>query len=181
MRKFFPIVIVLVLAVLLSGCDLLQKKEESTGESTSSTKESTTKEEGYSGTLEKMMGLGLPLKCTWKRDENYHGISYLKGKKSYGEVTAQGKTAKVIFKDDCMWNWEEGNAQGIKMCFEPSEAEEVSGEGVSEGGDWADKEKMQPSDIEYNCRPAVITDDKFNPPGDVQFMDMEEMMEGMGR
>lgn len=163
--------------LILTGC--LPKKGEPVGEGVSTQKEEKTREEGYSGNLEKMMGLGIPLKCTWKKDESYYGTSWVKGKKSYGEIVQEGKTAKVINKDNCVWAWEEGSPQGTKMCMEISQ-EEMK-QAVEESKEMMRQQQgYQPSDIDYKCRPAVINDSKFNPPSNVKFMDLEEMMKGMG-
>ena len=165
MRKILVLITILV-AVFLTGC--LPKKEGKLGEGISETKEKT-----YSGTLEKMMALGIPLKCTWKKDENSYGSSWVKGKKSYAEVVQEGKTGKIIWKDGCMWSWEEGNPQGTKMCWKVSQ-EEMK-EMRQEGAEMMKGQGDQPSDIEYSCRPATITEDRFNPPENVSFMDLDQM------
>ena len=177
------LIIVLLAVLVLTGC--LPKKEKSfdsegkpIGEGVSAQKEEEG--ESYSGNLEKMMGLGIPLKCTWKMDENYYGTSWVKGKKSYGEIVQEGKTAKVINKDDCMWAWEEGNPQGTKICMQVSQ-EEMK-QAVEQGRDMTKQQQgYQSPDMDFKCMPAIFGDDKFNPPGDVNFMDMGEMMKGFNQ
>ncbi len=184
MKKSFLLLILVLPVILLSGC-LPKKQGEPVGEGVSTQQEGTgteSKEESYSGNLGKMMALGIPLKCSWKKDESYYGTSWVKGQKSYGEVTQEGKTAKVIFKDNCMWSWEEGNPQGFKMCFEPTDEEMNPPAGGEEESsvDWSQVRGAQPTDIDYQCGPALVGDDKFEPPAGVNFMSMEEMMKGMG-
>lgn len=169
-------------ALLLSGCFPPKKGKSTEGEATprggqaASTESEAGEEEKHSGTLEKMMSLGLPLKCSWKRDDNYYGTAYVKGEQSYSEISMEGKTAKVIVKDDCMWNWQEGDSQGFKMCFEDTEIEEDS---TAQDQESTSMGQMQPpADINYNCQPAVLADSKFDPPSGVKFMTMEEMMRG---
>ena len=36
-------------------------------------------------------------------------------------------------------------------------------------------------DMNYSCRPAVITDATFTPPGDVEFLDLNQLMQGFGQ
>jgi len=36
-------------------------------------------------------------------------------------------------------------------------------------------EGYEPPKMEYDCKPAVITDSQFTPPADVKFMDMTEL------
>jgi len=147
---------------------VVQKKEEQAGD----------KKEEYSGNLEKMMSLGVPLKCSWKKDDNYYGESWVKGKHSYSEITMEGKTAKVIFKDDCLWNWQAETEKGIKICLDPKEIEQETG-GVFSG--LTDFDQMKPpADINYQCRPAVFTENKFQAPQGIEFIDLEKMMNMTG-
>lgn len=157
--------------MLLSGCSLLQKKEKpAEGGVSSQQEESGGKEESYGGTLKKMWALGIPLKCTVKKDD-FSSTGYIKGKNYYAEISQGGREGYLIMKDNCMWTWNKNEPQGFKMCSEPKEGEEDS---------WMDMKGAPPSDVEYHCSPAVITDAKFNPPSDVKFMTMEEMMKGGG-
>jgi len=158
------------LCLLLTGC--LPKKGGTGGGGVSTQKE---EEESYSGNLEKIMALGIPVKCSWKRDENYYGESWVKGKQSYGEVAQEGRKTKVIWKDDCLWAWEEGNPQGTKICMQPSsETPELPQEGQEPIQ--PQPQQYQPADMEYSCRPAVFGDDKFNPPAEINFLDVDELM-----
>lgn len=176
MKKAFILGLIL-LAVFLTGC-LPQMPKESV--ENGQQKESGKQEETYSGSIEKMMGLGVPLKCTWKQDDNYYGESWVKGKQSYAEVHQEGKVAKVISKDDCMWAWEEGNPQGTKMCFEPSELESMETEMEGRPQEQPNFQYKQP-EVDYQCRPGIFGDDKFNPPVEVNFTDINQMMENMGQ
>jgi len=153
---------------LLTGC--LPKKGGTPGEGVSTQK---GEEESYTGNIEKIMSLGIPVKCTWKRDENYYGESWIKGKQSYGEVTQEGRKTKVIGKDDCIWAWEEGNPQGTTFCMQPSsETPELP----QEQAETIPPQEYQPTDMEYSCRPAVFGDDKFNPPAEINFLNVDELM-----
>lgn len=182
MKKILPIIVIVLIvgglgAYLVTRKETLPTDEGQTEEIEQMQEEQEAEEKTYSGTLEKIMGLGVSLKCTWSQGEDYSGISWVKGDKFYSEINSQGQTSQVIFKDDCMWTWSDAQEQGVKMCFQPEEAEEmISGEREpTEGG------QTMPADVDYNCQPAVFTDAKFNPPNDVQFMDLDEMMQGMGQ
>jgi len=177
-KKFLPFIIVgVIIVVSIFGFRAFSGKEEEEALSLSGTLPesssggSATKE--FSGSLKAVMALGVPMKCTWKRDNNYFGASWVKGKDSYGEITMEGRNVKVIYKDNCMWNWQEGNSQGMKMCFDPVEMEKML-EGESVQGQ--DQSQGMPADIDYRCAPAVFTEAKFNPPAGVNFMDLEDMM-----
>lgn len=177
MKKTFIFGLIL-LAILLTGC-LPSGRKESTKEGTKPEGQEQ-KEESYSGNLEKMMGLGLPLKCSWKQDESYYGESWIKDKNSYGEVHQEGKVAKVIAKDNCIWAWEEGNLQGTKMCFKPGEMEAAQTETETTTQDQPNFQYQQPK-VNYQCQPAVFGEDKFNPPAEVNFTDINQMMENPGQ
>lgn len=177
MKKALSILLLILMVVMLGGCKLLQKKEApAEGGVSPQQEESTTqeksegKEESYSGTFKKMWALGIPLKCTVKKDD-FSSTGYIKGKNYYAEVSQGGREGYLIMKDNCLWTWNKNEPQGFKMCFEPQEGEEDS---------WMDMEGAPPSDVEYHCSPTLVTDAKFNPPGNVQFMTMEEMMQGQG-
>ena len=108
------------------------------------------------------------MKCTYKV-EGYEYEGYIKGEKWRGKVkTADGKTGEVIMKDNCMWSWEEGVDQGMKTCFEETEGDDYWG-----GGD----STTETPDIDYNCAPTAVTDSKFNPPSNVNFMDLDQLMQ----
>ncbi len=62
--------------------------------------------------------------------------------------------------------------QGFKNCFEEDFWE--MGEGAAQEG-----QASIPTEAEYRCAPAVFPDAKFDPPANINFMTMEQMMEGM--
>jgi len=131
--------------------------------------------ENYTGNLKKMVDLGIPLKCTFNQGDEYSGTTWVKGKKFYSEISADNQVSKIIFKDDCMWTWSDAQDQGVKMCFEPEEATDIFS-GEAEAG-----ETNLPTDANFNCNPAVFTDAKFNVPSGVEFMDFDQMMEGLSQ
>ena len=128
------------------------------------------------GSLMAMATKGVPMKCSYTVND-IETEGWIKGKKFRGKMQVEGKqgTGNVIMKDNCMWTWGEGEAQGVKMCFE-------EGEGTSF---WEEsEEKMEnmpqgaPANVEYKCRPGVFGDEKFTPPTDVKFMNLDEIMQG---
>lgn len=129
----------------------------------------------YTGTMQKMMMLGIPLKCTYSVEGNqFEG--YLKGKKFRGNVqNADGTSGGVAIDDDCMYVWEDGEERGWTFCLE-------DGESYMDEDVWEDKdENNMDSNIaaEYNCRPAIVTDADLAPPTNVDFMDFDELMNSM--
>lgn len=115
--------------------------------------------------LKAAVELGVPMKCSYKVEgAEYEG--YIKGKQWRGKMkSADGKFGEVILKDNCMWSWTSEDAQGLTMCFEPEEGED----------DVWDQQDM--TDVEYNCVPTAITDAKFDPPSNIKFLNLQEMMQ----
>jgi len=143
----------LIAAIVLAGCSLLQKA----GVSVPGTSKSYTVD-----SLKAVIDLGIPLKCSYEISGNeYEG--YVKGKQWRGKMkTAQGQIAEIIFKDNCMWSWEEGKNMGAKMCFE---------EDFFEQPQPTPGQATMTMDVEYRCSAAVVNDSFFTPPANVNFMD----------
>ncbi len=190
MKKMLPIIVVVLIIGAIGGYFLVQRENlpvdqivdsEGSQDIDWSDQEGVQEDIGveddaediYTGTLKYMVGLGIPLRCDLQTAD-YSGTTWVKGESFYTEVDSDGQTGKIIFKDDCLWNWSEGESQGVKMCFDPEEAEEIIS-GQTDSPETTDL----PTGVEYNCRPAAITDAKFNPPSNVEFMDMDELMQGM--
>lgn len=178
MRKFFILSSLLFSVLLLTGCNL--KKTENSTEAEIEVDNQEKKEETYSGKIEKLMGLGLPLKCSWKKDDNYFGETWVKGSNFYSEVTQAGKKASIIWKDDCLWVWgEEENKEGTKIC--PQADQQTENEENQKNELEAIKEQaFQPADMDYQCRPAVFGDEKFDLPEGIEFLDLNALMQNFG-
>jgi hypothetical protein len=177
MKKFLPIIIVAGIAVLGLGFvawNYLGKGAVTLPVSAPVVVEKEAGEEGgeFVGKIKEVVARGVPMKCTYAQGD-YSGTSYIKGEKMYGEVSQAGRGGYVIIKNNCMWTWNQGENQGIKMCYE-EDFWEMSEEYAQEG------QTSVPTEAEYRCVPAVISDSQFDPPASVNFLDMEQMMEGLG-
>ena len=181
-NKTLPIIIVIAVVVIGAGAYMLFGRSKSavpTDSITVSTETTDTSvSETFSGTLKEAISLGVGMKCTYNVG-GYEYEGYIKGENYRGKMmTAEGKTGTVIVKDDCMWTWEEGDTEGLKICY--TETETVEGEEVNgEGGVW-DQPSAAGSGVDYNCVPAAVSDAQFTPPATVNFLDPTEMIEGMG-
>lgn len=182
-NKSLPlIVIVIAVLVLGAGAYMFLGKDKSTAPVDTvvvQQEDSGTKAESFVGTLKEAIALGVGMECTYMFEGNeYQGV--IKGENYKGEMlSADGKLVSVIMKDNCMWTWEQGSAQGMTFC-----TEEVVMEGEDEvnGGAsiWDQPESASSSDANYNCNPATISDSQFTPPTDVEFLDPTSMMEDFG-
>ena len=151
-------------AFLLTGC----------GTKKAAVKTEDTQNKEFSGTLQQAMKLGMPVKCEWKQNEDT-GTSYVKGTNVYMEMTTQGKTGYVIWKDGCTWTWGQEQPQGTKICLDTTKPQESAG--PQNTADF--KAQGVNANVEYKCNPTLISDDKFNPPANIQFTDLQDMMKGL--
>lgn len=175
MSKKLPLIIIVLVVVVVIGVGawmFFGKGEVSLPASGPGVVEKKAGEEAeeFVGKIKDVVDLGTAMKCTYLQGD-FTGESYIKGRKMYGEVSQQGKKGYIIIKDNCMWNWSPGESQGVKMCFE-EDFWDMPEESGREG------QVSVPIEAEYRCVPAVFSDAKFNPPADVSFMDLDELMKG---
>jgi hypothetical protein len=168
MKKVLPIVLV-VIVVGIVGFFLMNRGGE--GMSIDKTPAGLNEGETFTGSLIDAVKLGVAMKCTYEVEGNeYEG--YVKGTNYRGKMTTvEGKVMEVIVKDNCMWSWSEEENQGIKTCFEETEME------TEEGGIW--EQSGASVDINYRCVPTAVTDAQFTPPANIEFMDIDSMMEDL--
>ena len=127
--------------------------------------------DNFSGTLKAAIALGTPMKCksSIETDDGtaiMEGI--IQGNNYKGESMVDGKMSNILMKGECMWAWVEGEENGFKMCYELAEGE------TSAWGDY-DAEML---DDNVNCSPTIAGPGTFDPPSNVTFFDMDEMMSG---
>lgn len=179
-KKSLPIIIVVAILVLAAGAYFLFGRNKSTlpTDSVTVSTESSVGE-SFTGTLKDAIALGVGMRCTYM----FEGIEYegfVRGENYRGEMmSADGAMTSVIVKDNCMWTWEEGSAEGMTFCTEEAvleEGEEVNGEASI----WDQPESATGSDVSYDCNPAAVSDSQFTPPSDVEFLDPASLMGDFG-
>jgi hypothetical protein len=113
----------------------------------------------FVGSIREVVAEGVPVKCTYTQG-GYTGVIFISGKKGYGEIGGGGDvTAYTIFKDNCMWNWYQGDSQGTRICFA--------------GDIWNTTETLS-DETEYQCVTASFSESLFEPPGNVNFTNVGE-------
>ncbi len=181
MKKFLIPVLVLAVIIVLGVVYFFSKDDGATEdivvpnnvEETGSADEPSGIEM-VTGSLKDMIARGSGLKCSYGIEGNvYEG--YIKGANYKGSIdTAEGQTGQVIVKDNCSYTWIEGQSQGVKACYDESEIEPgVQGSDVWEQVDYG-------SDVVYNCESYDISESMFDLPSDVEFVDVNSMMEDLG-
>lgn len=164
------IILILLAVVLIGGFFFFNSKNKDKDTVIPGIGKNEKQENGgpFSGTFRDAIALGVPMKCedTIDTGEGKAKISgIIQGKQYIGQMTAEGKTANVLLKDYCMWSWEEGQQNGIKFCFEESEAEDSF---------FGDSVEL---DTSVRCLPTMVTPGMFSPPANVSFLDMDAFNE----
>lgn len=174
MKKILPIIIILVVIVAaLVGWLFLGKGKKNVNQGgNQQTSQEQTQGESFSGKIKDAFMKNIPLKCTYKMDDNNFGVGWIKSKRYYGEITASGKQGFVILVDNCLWTWDKEKAEGVKMCFDVEEGENIWDEMESQDNQFNDN---------YDCVPSVVNDAVFTPPSNIKFTDLDEMMKGLGQ
>lgn len=127
----------------------------------------------FVGTLRDAIAQGTAMKCesTVETEEGSASVAgVIQGKNYAGQINVNGEMLNVLVKDDCMWNWKEGEMNGLKTCFDTTEVEE------EESGLWGVNSEQL--DTSVSCMPTVITADLFSPPANISFLDMDELYGG---
>ena len=182
MKKILPVIVILVIiAAALAGWFLMVRNKKTANQENNQNNQQMTQNEtegdSFTGKIKDAFMKGLPMKCTYKMDDQNYSTGYLKNKKYYAEVVVRGKMSYLVLIDNCMWTWnKEDKANGVKMCFAQQENEDM----------WSSFEQNQEAaDYNYNCSPAIINDAIFNLPADVKFINMDDLMDqatqGMGQ
>lgn len=129
--------------------------------------------------LKDLLAVGSAQKCTFTQSAETGGSSgvvYTAGGRMRGDFTsnAAGQTMEshMIVKDDTSYMWGAGMEQGIKMSFASIEDAQANAPQGTRSVDVNQK-------LDYDCGGWSADGRMFELPGDIEFMDMSSMMEGM--
>lgn len=176
-KGFAPVVILVVLALLLvvgGGIFVATRQRLSpptTNQNTTANATSPTAapKEGVFESIREAMSRSLSLQCEYRNDTTVT-LAYIKGEKIRIDSSQNEKSQSgTIIKENKMWTWDATKKEGLIMPFRSE-----TGQGLA-----VDPEKII-SDLEKEkqfCHAAAFSDDIFNPPSDVKFSDLSEMMQ----
>ncbi|MFC1624947.1 hypothetical protein ACFL15_01070 [Patescibacteria group bacterium] len=173
MKKALTIALLIVVSISLTGC--LKKK--------------ASEEELFSGSFFDLMKLGKNTKCTFSdvsEDGESEGTIYIAGKKSRNDLYASAEGGEdfeshTIIDGEWMYTWSNVQEQGTKMKLSEFDMEKedfempTAAEMKEAYGEYQDVKK----ETNFKCRAWIPDNSKFNPPSDVEFVDMSQMMEDM--
>ena len=183
-------VVAFILLASLAGCSC-QNTGTTGSDSTKSEKPATVKEgdeaESIKGSLQDLLARGKPIKCTYEGEEDgetFSGVMYIADKKARQDAKGEnnGKTMEIhtIVDDKTVHFWtSEDPTKGIKMSIDQTEEDlKEFGEDVEEGQKTEAQEWEK--DFDYKCSKWKVDKSKFEVPTDIEFMDMSEMIKGIG-
>jgi hypothetical protein len=157
------IVVVLLVVAAVFAYFKITGRELPFGLGGDGTSQDGSSSQGFLGKLSDALKVGTAMKCTYEEGGNA-ATFWIKSGKLYGDVTTDGNKVEYIFRDNCMYYWSETEDQGLKMCWEESEAP-----------DW--EENLAAATEQYNCQPTTISDSKFSLPSGIEFVDMSDYMQ----
>jgi len=116
--------------------------------------------------------------CTYEMDGE-EIKSYMKK----GKVRTEMGDFITISDGEYIWSWSEKERTGTKMSVREPDEDEQPGKmempTKEEMQDINEMMKKMQEEMKASCKPASISDDKFVPPSDVTFTDMDEQMKKM--
>jgi hypothetical protein len=194
MKKIiFPLLIIILSTVLFSACKKTANQAATTKEPAQPIKEQQQESNGFSGTVKDLMGLGKSQKCTWTTPEQGSSTVYVDGKKTRVEIimlaVEDQPTQQMISIADPIWaySWNPVTKKGIKVNVEEVNEETPETEKFRSLDEDDDDDKDNDNDYqtmvnqnyEFSCEPWKVDPNMFIPPVDVEFADMNAMMDQM--
>lgn len=185
--KKTKVVLLVAGILLLAGCG--NKPADKAGEVGKENKSDVTTETkaekgGVISSIKDAMGLGKAMKCEYKfksEGGDMTSTAYVNGRKYKAESTVMGKKQIVIFDEEAMYSWAEGEKTGMKMtkaCMEEMDKDIPKTQGNDEPlADAKTDEEFFDDAKDVSCVPYSGAD--FSIPTDVIFTDQCEMLKGI--
>jgi hypothetical protein len=148
--------------------------------------EANGEEETFNTSLADLMKLGKNVKCNYEytydgmdsEGQKMEGIVYVSGDKTRSEVKVRGEDGKEIVMNsitngNTIYSWSSEENKGIKMTFSE---EDMADTEIPETGDTVKYQDVK-QEMEYRCVPWIPNNSKFEAPGNVEFIDYNQMIE----
>ena len=182
MKKIIlPLLVVIIVGIAYSTSKQNFDQATTTEEAVMDVGKQEQRDGSFSGTIKDLMGIGKTQKCTWTAPDQGTTTVYVDGEKTRGEVemiALEGQPAQqmiTISDSDWAYSWNPATKKGMKV-----KVDEVSEEG-SEGETQVEKDndyqKMVNQEYEFKCESWKADPSMFIPPTDVEFVDMNAMLE----
>lgn len=185
MKKTLKVTVVAAGILLLAGCgnQVAQNQNENKGESQNQEREQEQNRNGIVSSIKDAMGLGKTMRCTYRiSDQNGESTvtTFVDGKKYATEMNIAGNKQRMVYNEEAMYTWQEGQKQGMKMT---KACTEELGENMPEdNNDNAPAEditggKFFDEAMDVKCEEVSNAD--FSVPSDIEFVDQCEMLKGI--
>lgn len=166
MKKIFILLACLLPLLMLSACTL--KKGTETTQI-----EETQEKTGVFESIKDAMSRSLSLKCEYNSPSG-KVIASIKGKSVRIDGAWQNQSdSGAIIKENKLWSWDKEKKEGIIITLADQENTDKS---------------LDPEEIINNleqrkqdCHVAVVADEVFEPPTDIKFQDLSELMKQFGQ
>jgi len=192
--KLTSIFLIILIALFATGCT--KQVKDKVGMESSGDKEAGGEVQDVQGKLADILKLGKPVKCTGtfeSEDGNVDMTVYASGKKSLTEMNVDNEDGKgkvySLYDGDWMYMWtdiDSGDEDTMNMAtkMKVSDLEDMASD-LPDSGDYAAQGNQEAQafnrNLDYKCRVWIPNAAKFNPPTDIEFMDLTEMMQGFTR
>ena len=161
-------ILIIVSLLLIAGCTTETQVETTNQQDMINDEKSMSSE--IADSMTEILDLGQEAVCTATTDSNKSTIGIKDGKERIEFDTPQGKSV-ALFLGDVLYTWAEGESQGVIIDFEK----------LKELPDGTTYEETKSID-EINegaenvvCENTKISDDLFEVPQDVEFIDLADM------
>ncbi|MBN1162607.1 hypothetical protein JXA34_02575 [Patescibacteria group bacterium] len=191
-KKHLILIILLILPLFVTAC----KKNQTTQEVEDTTPKASDTTETTSGKIKgsilDLLSVGKNYKCTYsKTDENFsfEGVSYIAGDKVRSDtkmtLIAENEDedneemefeSHSLVKNKVAYTWGSMMEKGVKIDL--NEIEDKTDQELPDTPNGEAVKNMR-EEFEYDCNPWVVDNSKFDVPTDVEFVDMNEMLDTM--
>ena len=145
---------------------------QSSGQPSSQTN-TANQEDGSSGSLCGLMAMSTSQECTFNAPDS-NGVAYIANNQMRGDFNISDSEVNVvshtIVKDNKMYVWTDGQAQGFVMEIPEAEAEANTS---------AQTQVDLDEEIDYDCKSWRVDNSKFQTPTGVQFSDMSAYLQSI--
>ncbi len=195
MKKYLIISLVLMLGLVLTGCNLEELQKKLAGSASDISEQA--KEAGkavspvgnITGTIFDLSGLGQDYECTFSEDDEMgkiEGTVYVSGNKTRGDyklsmADAAEVTVHDIGDEEWFYMWSSLDSNGSKIKIGEMKRITKAGVDADAAAEGAEESASAPVDTshEFNCVKWSVDESKFEIPSDIDFMDMTEVMIGV--
>ncbi len=191
MKKNISLTLLVILSgVVFSACNKLGDQAAVTEESTSVVAQQADDGGSFTGNVKGLLGFNKTQKCTWIEPNEGEGVVFVSGKKTRSEIkmlaTSDQPAQEMFSISDGEWtySWDPATKKGMKAKIqEVTETDEADSELAeyerASNIKYDDEAETKEADAEHNfqCSKWKADPKLFIPPTDVEFIDMNAMMD----